>query len=76
MLRAENSNQIRTLRNKLIEENIPFTDFTQTMVAGTYVDQQAEFDATHETELEYFGVCFFEEIEKAKALTKKFQLYR
>lgn len=76
VLRAENSNQVRTLRNKLIEEEILFTDFTQTMVNGTYVDQQAEFDLTHEAELEYFGVCFFEEIEKAKALTKKFQLYR
>lgn len=76
VLRAENSNQIRTLRNKLIEERIAFTDFTQTMVNGTYVDQQAEFDLTPESELEYFGICFFEEIEKAKTLTKKFQLYR
>lgn len=76
VLRAENSNQIRTLRNKLIEEGILFTDFTKTMVEGTYVDQQAEFDKTSELELEYFGICFFEEIEKAKLLTKKFQLYR
>ena len=76
VLRAENSNQIRTLRNKLIEEKILFTDFTQTMVSGTYVEQQAEFDITPEAELEYFGVCFFEEIEKARALTKKYQLYR
>lgn len=71
VLRAKNSNQIRTLRNKLIEDNVLYTDFTQTMVEGTYVDQQAEFDITHETDLEYFGICFFEEIEKAKELTKK-----
>src|SRR5947207_3038935 len=45
VLRADNSNQIRTLRNKLIEENIKFTDFTETMTGGTYVDQQNKFDA-------------------------------
>lgn len=75
ILRSENSNQIRTLRNKLIEDKIPYTDFTQTMVAGTYVDQQNEFDKTAELDLEYFGVCFFAEKEKSRELTKKFSLY-
>jgi hypothetical protein len=75
ILRSENSNQLRTLRNNLIEEKIPFTDFTQTMVSGTYVDQQNEFDKTAELDLEYFGVCFFAEKEKSKELTKKFSLY-
>lgn len=75
ILRSENSNQIRTLRNKLIEEHILFTDFTQAMVPGTYVDQQNEFDNTAEADLEYFGICFFAEIEKARELTKKFSLY-
>ncbi|MEI6660289.1 MAG: DUF2000 domain-containing protein [bacterium] len=75
VLRSENSNQIRILRNKLIEENIPYTDFTQTMVPGTYVDQQNEFDKTAEADLEYFGVCFFAEKDKARELTKKFSLY-
>lgn len=75
VLRSENSNQIRTLRNKLIEEKIVFTDFTATMVPGTYVDQQNNFDKTSELDLEYFGVCFFAEKEKSKDLTKKFSLY-
>ena len=75
VLRSDNGNQLRTLRNKLIEEKIPFTDFTQTMVPGTYVDQQNEFDKTPEQELEYFGVCFFAEKEHSKELTKKFSLY-
>lgn len=75
VLRAENSNQIRTLRNKLIEEKIPFTDFTQTMVDGDYVTQQEEFDKTAEPDLEYFGVCFFMNKEKSRELTKKFSLY-
>ena len=75
VLRSENSNQLRTLRNKLIAEKIPYTDFTQTMVPGTYVDQQNEFDKTAEQDLEYFGVCFFAEKERSRELTKKFSLY-
>lgn len=75
VLRAENSNQIRTLRNKLIEESILFTDFTRTMVDGDYVTQQEEFDKTAEQDLEYFGVCFFMNKEKSRQLTKKFNLY-
>lgn len=75
ILRYENSNQLRTLRNKLIEDKIPFTDFTQTMVPGNYVDQQNEFDKTAEQDLEYFGICFFAEKEQSRELTKKFSLY-
>ncbi len=75
ILRSENSNQLRTLRNKLREEKILFTDFTQTMVPGNYVDQQNEFDKTGEQDLEYFGICFFAERERSRELTKKFSFY-
>ena len=75
ILRSENSNQLRTLRNNLIQDNILFTDFTRTMVADTYVEQQLEFDNTAEQDLEYFGVCFFVDKEKSRELTKKFSLY-
>lgn len=75
VLRSENSNQLRTLRNTLISKGILFSDFTQTMVPGTYVDQQEVFSTTGEQDLEYFGVCFFAEREKSKELTKKFSLY-
>jgi hypothetical protein len=75
VLRADNGNQLRTLRNRLISEKIPFTDFTRTMVDGTYVTQQEKFDHTAEADLEYFGVCFFMNKEKSRELTKKFSLY-
>ncbi len=75
VLRADNSNQIRTLRNKLIEEHVKFTDFTETMTGGTYVDQQNKFDITNELDLEYYGVCFFMDKEKSREFTKKFSLY-
>lgn len=75
ILRAENSNQIRTLRNKLIEEKTPFTDFTQTMVGGNYATQQDNFDITPEENLEYYGVCFFMNKDTSREFTKKFSLY-
>lgn len=75
VLRADNGNQIRTLRNRLIEERVTFTDFTETMTGGTYIDQQEKFDATPESDLEYYGICFFMNKEKSKELTRKFSLY-
>ncbi len=76
VLSSDNSNQIRTLRNKLIEAGIPFNDFTNTMIEGTYADQQKRTSETSELELEYYGICFFTEDNKSKELTKKFSLWR
>lgn len=76
VLSADNSNQIRTLRNKLVEENIPFNDFTHTMTEGTYADQHKRTAETPEAELEYWGICFFTEDTLSRELTKKFSLWR
>lgn len=76
VLKADNGNKIRQLRNQLIAEKILFTDFTHTMVEGTYADQQRQTQETKETDLDYFGICFFAEDEKAKELTRKFSLYK
>jgi hypothetical protein len=76
ILRADNSNKIRALRNNLIEKEIPFTDFTHTMIEGTYVDQHNQTNETKEEDLEYHGICFFAKDEQAKELTKKFSLYK
>ncbi len=75
VLRSENSNQLRTLRNALIEQGIKYMDFTQTMVPGNAVTQQEEFDTKAEAELEYIGVLFFAEVDTSRELTKKFSLY-
>jgi Protein of unknown function (DUF2000) len=58
-----------------MKEAFTAIDLTQTMVPGTYVDQQNQFDNTAEADLDYFGICFFAEKEKARELTKKFSLY-
>jgi len=76
VLRADNSNQIRTLRNTLLEQGIAFTDFTSTMTVGTSEEQQSKTADTTEAELEYWGICTFAETDVLRELTKKFQLFR
>lgn len=76
ILQADNSNKIRTLRLSLIERNIHFVDFTSTMTVGTYLEQQQRTKETPEAELEYYGICFFGEINQLNELTKKFSLWR
>lgn len=75
ILRAENSSQLRRLRAELISHEIPFNDFTQTMVEGNYVTQQMEFSTLKEEELDYIGVCFFAPCDISRALSKRFSLY-
>ena len=76
VLRADNSNQIRTLRNTLIEKGIYFVDFTNTMIEGTFQEQKDRTKQTPEAELEYYGICFFGEKEQLDSVTKKFSLWR
>ena len=76
VLKAENSNKIRSLRENLIQKNIKFVDFVETMTIGSYLEQQEATSKLKESELEYFGICFFHEIQESKELTKKFSLYQ
>src|SRR3989338_7832362 len=39
ILSADNSNQLRNLRQELIGAGIQFVDFTSTMTVGTYMEQ-------------------------------------
>ena len=75
VLRADNSNKIRTLRNALIEKGIKFTDFTDTMIEGTYAEQHDRTRGTSEEDLDYYGICFFMNAAQSRELTKKFSLY-
>lgn len=76
ILRADNSNKIRTLRYELIDKNIHFVDFTSTMTIGTYLEQQQRTSETPEAELEYYGICLFGEIHAVNTLTRKFSLWQ
>ncbi|TSC88355.1 MAG: hypothetical protein G01um101416_23 [Microgenomates group bacterium Gr01-1014_16] len=76
ILQADNFNQIRTLRQQLVEKAIHFVDFSNTMTTGTYLEQQERTRNTPEDQLEYYGICMFGEKETINQLTKKFSLWR
>jgi hypothetical protein len=76
ILRADNSNQLRTFREGLIEVGVHFVDFTSTMTVGTYEEQQERTRQTPEEELEYYGVVMFGPKAMLNDLTKKFSLWR
>jgi hypothetical protein len=75
ILKADNSNKIRTLRNTLIEQKIPFTDFTNTMIQKSAQEQRETTAKTKEVDFDYLGVCFFVDNDTAKEHTKKFSLF-
>ncbi len=76
VLRADNSNKIRTVRNEAISRNIPFTDFTSTMTVGSSAEQVKATEESKEEELEYFGICLFGDTQTLREFTGKFSLFR
>lgn len=76
VLSADNGNQIRTALNQAKEIGLLFVDFTHTMQTGTYLEQLETTKNTPESELEYYGIVIFGEIEKVNQVTKKFSLWR
>ncbi len=75
VLKADNSNKIRAVRNECIKRNIPFSDFTSTMTIGTSNEQQEVTKKTPEGELEYYGIVLFGSTNELKEFTGKFSLY-
>jgi len=76
VLKADNSNKIRKVRNEAIKRNIPFANFTSTMTVGT---SQQQKDATRETleeELEYYGIVLFGSTSELREFTGKFSLFQ
>lgn len=76
VLKADNSNKIRKVRNECVDRGIPFNDFTSTMTVGTSQEQQDATSNTPEEELEYYGIVMFGETDVLKEFTGKFSLYR
>ncbi|RTR35486.1 DUF2000 domain-containing protein [Shewanella canadensis] len=75
VLKADNSNKIRKMREEAIARGIKFTVITHTMIEGGSMVQQYKTKETPELELNYLGVCLFGETEVIRELTKKFSLY-
>ena len=76
ILKAENSSQIRRLRQEFASAEIKFVDFTSTMTVGTYFEQKERTRGTAEKDLEYYGICAFGEIEKIGQFTKRYSLWK
>ena len=76
VLKADNSNQIRKIRQEALARHIPYTDFTDTMIVGSSMGQLLATSEKKEEELEYFGICMFGESDTLKEFTKKFSLFR
>jgi len=76
ILQADNSNQIRTVRNEAIKRNLSFTDFTSTMTVGTSAEQVKATKETPEQDLEYFGICLFGNTQELRDFTGKFSLFK
>ncbi len=76
VLKADNGNQIRKVREEAIARKIDFTDFTSTMTIGTSEEQLATTKNTAEADLEYYGICLFGSTEILKEFTGKFSLFQ
>ena len=76
VLKARNSNQLRILKQSLIEKNVKFVDFTNTMTVGTYQEQIERSKQTKEADLEYYGIVIFGDWNTVSDLTKKFSLWK
>ena len=76
VLRADNSNKIRTARQRAIEENILLVDFTESMTGDTYVEQMQRTSSLRESELNYYGTCMFAEKDKIDGICSRFSLWR
>lgn len=76
VLKADNSNKIRKIREECLIRDIAFTDFTSTMTIGTTTDQQQATAKSEEKDLEYFGIVMFGDTQGLKEFTGKFSLFQ
>ena len=76
ILRAKNSNKIRTLRQSALENQIDFIDYHNHMTIGTFEEQIERSSKTKEEELIYYGIVLYGNWDKVAELTKKFSLWK
>lgn len=74
VLRGKNS-EIKKLRKNFIENNILFTDFTETMTGDTFKEQLNKTAETTEEDMKYFCIVGFGEKNTIDPLTRKFSLW-
>lgn len=75
VLKADNSNKIRKVRDEAMQRGIPFSDFISTMTLGTSEEQISATKNSIEEELEYYGICLFGDTDILREFTKNFSLF-
>lgn len=76
VLRADNSNHLRRLREEAAAASLLSVDFTSSMVGETYRQQLERTKATNQSDLEYWGVAVFGPNDDVGGITKRFSLFR
>ncbi|QXO15868.1 MULTISPECIES: DUF2000 domain-containing protein [Vibrio] len=76
VLKADNSNKIRKVKQDASERGIRYTVFTHTMAQGGSAEQQTLTQQTPESELDYWGICLFGDTETIQQFTSKLSLYK
>ncbi len=71
-----NSNKIRALRQEAKAKGILFSDFTDTMTIGTYIEQIERTKITKDENLIYYGIVLFGEWNTISEMTRKFSLLK
>ena len=74
VLRGKNG-ELKKARAGFIENNIHFTDFTETMTGDTYKEQIDKTKETNDENMKYYCVVAFGEKEVLDPITKKFSLW-
>ncbi len=75
VLKADNWNKIRRVREEAIKRWILFSDFTSTMTVWTSEDQVNKTSETLEQDLEYYWITLFWWTDELREFTGKFSLY-
>ena len=76
ILKAKNSNQLRTLHKAANEAGILHNVFTDSMLAASASEQIENTQNTNAEDLNYFCVALFGASERLTTLTRKFSLFK
>lgn len=69
VLTVETSDEIRKIRNNARTRGLFFTDFTSTMEGGSSSERLEMTAQTPESDLDYYGICFFAASDILRELT-------
>jgi hypothetical protein len=60
----------------VVENEIPFVDFTESMTKDSYIEQMDRTRHLHDQDLDYWGLAMFGPKVDLDPITRKFSLWR